>query len=299
LSLPSPGDIPPDEIPSISDPDFIPKMAAAIAAHSLRDEIVIRRSITNLSPTSLLSFATAGSRQVGDLSVESHIQLSQLARTVSTGDASSQLSLSQSVLVLPSTSIRQTLHFTDSVHVNWAFARSVSSHLDFREALDQYNGSLAQQPPVPRGDNIRAGSADARQVSPNPVTLTRAREVIFTYPYDVPDLTVVLRPPLLVDREALNYRRVARNVRGGKFEIFRRNIWPKWNRHQMTFTAMSEDQRHQVFSLLHRSLGKDVGFLDHEGRQWRGIITTPAALMKETGRQCKNEITIEFQGELV
>jgi len=52
-----------------------------------------------------------------------------------------------------------------------------------------------------------------------------------------------------------------------------------------------------MLTFLDDSLGKEVGLLDHESRQWRGIITTPAAQLAEV--TIGHNVSLEFQGALV
>jgi hypothetical protein len=46
------------------------------------------------------------------------------------------------------------------------------------------------------------------------------------------------------------------------------------------------------------SLGQEVGLLDHENRQWRGIILTPDAEVTYVGRENRS-VQFDFEGELV
>ena len=62
--------------------------------------------------------------------------------------------------------------------------------------------------------------------------------------------------------------------------------------------SMNPSQAEDMITFLRSSLGQEIGLLDWENRQWRGIIITPDARITHVGRSDRS-IAFEFQGSLV
>jgi hypothetical protein len=64
---------------------------------------------------------------------------------------------------------------------------------------------------------------------------------------------------------------------------------------------MDETQAGDLLDFLLTSLGAEIGLLDHENRQWRGILLNPEAEITQTQREgsCEYAVSLEFEGVLV
>jgi hypothetical protein len=119
-----------------------------------------------------------------------------------------------------------------------------------------------------------------------------------TYPYVTPTSTLVLRNPEFGNQTTLNYSRIFGETRGGTLIVFSDPIWPKIKTLSMQINALSEAQVQDLLDFFGDSLGQEIGLLDWENRQWRGIILTPDAEVTDNG-ECNKTVSIQFEGELV
>jgi hypothetical protein len=184
-----------------------------------------------------------------------------------------------------------SLFLEDTVFVQAIYGRTVPEALDIEQAVTffidetgkecQYNPFLGEGSPV----------------SPTPPTLGHAT-LTLTYPFVSPTTTLVLRNPDFGNQESLSFDRIVRTTRGGDLEVFADPDWAKTQTLKLTVTDLTAQQAEDFLTLLGDSLGLEIGLLDWENRQWKGIITTPDAEVTNKGR-CKREITFEFEGELV
>jgi len=128
--------------------------------------------------------------------------------------------------------------------------------------------------------------------------LTRRDTTVLTWPYAAPTLTVEIPAPEFNNQEKYNVRRVNRKSRGGTLDIFRDDSWPSVRNFDFQFEWLSDDQRVDILNFLDVSLGEEIGMLDFESRQWRGIILTPSSELADAG-PCKHGVDLSFEGELV
>lgn len=119
-----------------------------------------------------------------------------------------------------------------------------------------------------------------------------------TYPFVSPTSTLVLRNPEFNNKRVFTVTRINRQTRGGTLVIFSDPIWLKRETLQLEVANLKASQAADMLLFLRASLGKQIGLLDHENRQWRGIILNPLmpiAHEKRNGRRFE----LEFEGELV
>lgn len=249
----------------------------------LRHSVILQNSIRNFSLTSFLQL-TQTTNKITQLSVSSHISLLGSVRTdISAHSAESILNFQQTVLFSKSYLLTSTLTLTQSVNSDAIFNRSVSNNLVFSQSVDANILSIVDVSPS--------------YIAP---TLTPQSYVSLTYPYVSPTKTITLRAPLFNNVEQQEFRRINRRTRGGTLEIHRQTYWPKSERLIMSFNALQESVAKSFLDFLYESNGKEIGLLDHEGRQWKGIILTPAAKIKdETGQACGFSTNLEFEGSTV
>ena len=96
-----------------------------------------------------------------------------------------------------------------------------------------------------------------------------------TFPYVAPTNTLVLRNPEFANKDSLNFNRINRTTRGGTLVVFADSQWPKTQTLALEVRALKPLQADDLIDFFDQSLGLEVGLLDHEGRQWQGIITDP------------------------
>ena len=146
---------------------------------------------------------------------------------------------------------------------------------------------------------ISPGNPNITPPSASVPALTLVATVSFTYPYATPTLTVQLRAPELSNLESKLIVRTVNITRGVSLKFFRDPIWPKYTILKYTFIGLSSLEKTNLQALILASIGKDIGFLDHQSRQWRGVITNPNAPITQTRQGCGYEYVFEFQGNLV
>lgn len=128
-------------------------------------------------------------------------------------------------------------------------------------------------------------------------TLVHRSGVILTYPYTSPVWSLQLRSPEFNDLQKKSYRRIIRETRGGNLRIYRNSTWPKFDTLSYSINLLSEVDANKFLKFLSESLGQEVGLLDYESRQWRGIITTPDTNVEYSPHRVRS-ITFEFEGAL-
>jgi len=119
--------------------------------------------------------------------------------------------------------------------------------------------------------------------------------VTFTYPYVTPTLTVAIPNPNLGDAQQDEHQAnfgIAMSAR-----VYSYISTPKRRRLLLTLTKLSPTKMNDLKNLIYSSVNGEVGYLDHESRQWRGYIMNDPF----EGRSTKNHeaITIEFEGTIV
>lgn len=119
-----------------------------------------------------------------------------------------------------------------------------------------------------------------------------------TYPYTSPTTTLVLRNPEFRNQDTLSFNRINRETRGGTLIVFADPNWPKSQVLKLQVDFLKQSQVDDLLEFFLDSLGKEVGLLDHENRQWRGIILTPDAEITHVGRENRS-VQFEFDGALV
>lgn len=141
------------------------------------------------------------------------------------------------------------------------------------------------------GENA-SGKAPPATASIGDGTLT------LTFPYVSPSITLTLRNPDFRDERATTFSRVVRDTRGGKLIVYSDPTWPKATTLKLSLSSLSSGKAADLLDFLQASLGKEIGLLDHLGRQWRGVITQPDAEMPHPSRGGR-AIDLIFEGELV
>jgi len=267
-----------------------PKSKSASNTLSLQQTVSTAGSIINVALTSYVSLSQHAAPNIGGIYVAAnHLHLSQSAKT---GDrleeASNIIYLSQSAVAVGngvSYPAESTLELTQSVDPDIVRSLSLASTL----VLVQVTSTLV----------FTDTTEEDSQWSDVPTLIDRATSQ-FTYPYVSPNQTLELRNPDFNNSELVSHNRINRKSRGGTLQIFRESTWPSAQRLKMTFSYLPNVDRVALLQFLEDSLGQEVGYLDHESRQWRGVILTPAAqVAEEKYSGCGHSASLEFQGTLV
>lgn len=87
--------------------------------------------------------------------------------------------------------------------------------------------------------------------------------------------TLVLPTPLFGNREEVHTQAVNRRNVGGEPIIYRDEDWPKYEIFRYTFDTLTLEQRDALIAFIKLSLGKPVTVLDHENREYSGLILNP------------------------
>lgn len=134
-----------------------------------------------------------------------------------------------------------------------------------------------------------------------PPTLTPSQSQLF-WPLVSPSLIVNLRNPEFGNKITLNMNRINRKSRGGTKQVYRKPTWPRFRMLDMQFSMLNQTQVNGLKAFLTATLGLVVGFRDHDGRLWQGVIMTPDIDITQVSGTitCPNYATsFQFEGELM
>jgi hypothetical protein len=143
---------------------------------------------------------------------------------------------------------------------------------------------------------IGASNGDYTPPSATPPVLGTG-VLTLTYPYVSPTTTLVLRNPNTGNNDKLTYNRLNQQTRGGSLVVFADPQWPKFKTRSFQIDAIPDASAPLLLQFLQDSLGLEIGLLDWEGRQWRGIIVNPEAVITQLGA-CNYSVSLDFEGEL-
>lgn len=194
------------------------------------------------------------------------------------------LALIETILVAKGVSPSDAIAWVETVSVTGTFNRSVAESLAIEEAVSFFvtNPSIeCTYSPFPATTPPTLGAG----------TLT------LTWPYTSPTTTLVLRNPEWGNDDKLTYNRLNQTTRGGTLTVFADPQWPKFKTRSFEVIGLSDSTRDAVLQFLEDSLGQEIGLLDWEGRQWRGIITNPDTAVTQAGA-CDHQVSIDFEGDL-
>jgi hypothetical protein len=128
-------------------------------------------------------------------------------------------------------------------------------------------------------------------------TVTIQDDVVFTLPFTSPTLTVTLRCPEFDNHQYTQFRRTYERSLGGTLVIRRTPTNYKLTRLALVFRSLTKDESDDLYDFVKASLGREIGYRDHENRQWRGYIASPGETVNSEG-ECSFSYQIEFQGRL-
>lgn len=200
------------------------------------------------------------------------------------------LALTQSVSVGKGGDVDQLLLLVQTLTTQSEFTRPISHSLGINQSVTYY----VESPCITKSYSPYVGSTtDANYTAPSTTAPTIGHNTLtLTYPYTSPTTTLTLRNPSFGDKDRLTYTRINRMTRGGTLIVYSDTKWPKLQTLAVQVDNLSPKQASDLISFLRTSLGKEIGLLDWENRQWRGIVTTPDAQVTNTS---KNDLSVSFQ----
>jgi len=252
----------------------------------------VRQAVINASVGNILSFGHTAAR-TQDVFASNILSLNQsLVRTFDE-EVGSELSLQGLVSEDVNTPFSQSIVLGQSAVANMERIRVITSAIVISQSVFPVlikPGAECQYRPI-----LTAGSTMPASLP----TLVSQDYSTLTYPFSSPTFTVQLRTPKYGNQQKLSASWVRNRSRSGDLIGYFDPDWPKTELISVSFEGLSEDQATDLLAMLHESLGQEVGFLDHEGRQWRGIITTPTNEIIQSGRDCQYNGSFELQGVIV
>jgi len=266
------------------------------AHHSLgiTDSYTIHQSTINLSVTNTLIFAHHGGR-VYNISANNTLVFIPMGARITT--ANNVLTFVELISAGKSEDIENTIVLIQTVITQSTLNKLVvDSLLLTHSGTYQLEGSSCIQHNY---TPFVGFSTDIETTPPDVVAPTLSAAIMtLTYPYVSPTTTLVLRNPQFSNKDTLNFNRVNRQTRGGTLIVYANSIWPKIQTLQVEVRWLKPTQLENYLTFLGLSLGKEIGLLDHENRQWRGIITKPDTPVSNPENKDLT-ISFEFEGELV
>jgi hypothetical protein len=268
-----------------------PVIVSASNSMPLTDDAI--SSIKILSVSSAMTLTDLAANDI--IQVSSVMSLSHTAGVnIKPETVASAILLSDSVSRLLIHVVSSALALTDDASLLAVFSQSLSSDLGLIQTVEidiDRAGELCNYSP-----NIGSGPFT---FSATPPTLTPGTLTLF-WPVVSPSLTIVLRNPEFGNKISFNANRINRKSRGGTVQVFRKSTWPKFRTLSMNMSVLTTTQADAFKSFLNSTLGLQIGLTDHEGRTWKGIISTPDTDITEIGPgACGNYATsFQFEGEL-
>jgi hypothetical protein len=119
--------------------------------------------------------------------------------------------------------------------------------------------------------------------------------VTFTYPYVTPTITVQVPNPNLGDAQ--------QDEHGASFgiamsaRVYSYISTPTRRRLLLTFSKLNLTKMTDLKNLIYHSASGEIGYLDHESRQWRGHVMNDP-FEDQAGKNFQ-VITLEFEGSIV
>ena len=251
---------------------------------TLVQQVAINRDI-NIDLTAFLSLAQQLGR-VFDESTSSVLSLIQVAERVF--EAASVLDLVQTVVVFNPREAENTLALTQALSILGEFARAANNTLNLVQTVGVRFDKISECLYDPQ---VGTGGISTIVPTFGIATLT------LTHPFVTPTTTLVLTNPNFGNTEGFQFSRINRESRGGSLLIFRDPTWPERIVLSITVDFLKEAQKASLLQFFEDSLGTEIGLLDNENRQWKGIVINPDAEVTQVGKD-NYSVTFEFEGEI-
>lgn len=190
--------------------------------------------------------------------------------------------------------LSDVLSFTEAANVAGTFGRTGADAMTLVEVAAYF----LSNPSIECTYTPFIGTATGSYTPPSATPPTLGTGTLtLTWPYSAPTSTLVLRNPDWGNDDKLTYNRLNQTTRGGTLVVFADPQWPKFKTLSFQIQGIPDATYDALVQFLEDSLGQEIGLLDWEGRNWRGIITNPDTAVSANG-VCKNSVSIEFEGDL-
>jgi hypothetical protein len=229
------------------------------------------------------------------IEVEASNTLTLTDESVRRVTAEDTLVLVQTVVVGKSAPTSNTISLVQTANAAGIYRRTGTNTLALAQAVTyEIDNNCIEKNYTPF---VGAGSGEYTPPSTTTPTLS-SDTLTLTYPYVSPTTTLILRNPAFSNKDRLIFNRINRVTRGGTLIVFADPQWPKQQRLTLQLDALRPQQILDLIDFLEESLGKEIGLLDWEGRQWKGLILNPDTDLVQPAREDRS-VVIDFEGELV
>lgn len=243
-------------------------------------------------------------------SASNDLSLTQVAAQDTLASASNSLSITQSAVasyglvhslglsheatIATAKSAVNTINLTHTAVANGPFSRSLSHTIGLMHSIV----ALANLPNLcGYAPTINSGNPNYTPPSASGPTISAQTDIVLTYPYVSPTMTLALRTPNISDKEIFGNAVVVRETRGGTLKVFRKTTWPKTTTLHVQVAFNTYIQAQSFLDFVETSLGQEVGYRDQLNRQWRGIIISPEDGFEQPGRYDRT-LAFQFEGVL-
>jgi hypothetical protein len=110
-------------------------------------------------------------------------------------------------------------------------------------------------------------------------------------------VAVMLRDPDFGNNEKLTFQKVVQRSVNNDLIVYRDPSWPMEDILDLRFSYLNQKQVQDLLNFMNYSLGQQITYVDHEGRTWHGVITTPAGEVSQPAREGFSA-QFSFQGVL-
>lgn len=211
---------------------------------------------------------------------------------------SNALNFISSVATLRGRDATNVLTLVQTATVLSDFARSISQPLGIRQSVGLIHEFAAPNIECVYSPFIGEVTSGITPPPANAPALGSAT-LTLTWPFVSPTTTLVLRNPQLNNSERFQFARINRTTRGGDLTVFADPTWPKQETLKVQIESLTSAQKDSLQSFFEDNIGLEIGLLDDENKQWKGIITQPDADFTDvSGDGCTYAVIFEFEGEL-
>lgn len=276
--------------------DEIPLGLAALAPEQIVQAlslIGLRDSVTvgGVFNKSIISYASFGQPAfpITEASASSHVQLLGVVELVEYEAVTQYVYFTHTATVDRVSFASHTVGLTDAATYDAVFSRATTTNINLTD--QDGDGNAIRSSDAAAALPIRSTSSGC----PHPTPFTRRSTILLTYPYPIFTHSVELRNPVFNDNQQLEFRRINRLTRGSTLKMFRDPAWPEAERLIYNFDNLKQEDIKNYLAFVQLSIGREIGLLDFESRQWRGFIITPDANGQEEDRP-GFDLLIEFEG---
>lgn len=106
--------------------------------------------------------------------------------------------------------------------------------------------------------------------------------------------TLEIRNPRLGNKDVATRNRISKRSKGGDTILFVHPQWPRQRELSLEFDTLTLEEVTALRDFVKGSLGLSVTLIDHEEREWVGIISSPDLEIKEDRDDCDYSTSLTF-----